>query len=141
MTLTARQKRRIEKKHEVTAWVDPLYRVQYYIFWHAKTNEEIRKYILDALEGDTGGPIDDGIFILPEGAGACMSYCFPMFHLRHIVFQFRDDNEYSFKIAHEAYHAANNVLGRLGVTCEEAYAYYIEYLVRRITEDMPDKKK
>lgn len=138
MTLTRKQQRQIEKKHNVTAWVEWVYNVQYFIFWHAKTNNKIREYMESVLDGDFGGePLAKNVFVLPEGGGACMSYVNPTYHRTHVVFQFRDGNGIAHKIAHEAYHAANHVLGRLGVRCDEAYAYYIEYLVRKIMDDMP----
>ena len=133
--LAVRQLKALDKKYSVRRWTDTVYNIEFCAFFGVSDGcDDPHKYIDSAYchgKLDTIDGVNDD-FVMSDGG--CTSDLFnddiPIYL---IVFMFGEEYPASL-VSHEAYHGAHFVLTRANVKDEEAYAYYVQYLVKNIME-------
>ena len=140
--LNNRQLKRIAKKYFMFDFYDEIYCKQFLVCLKVDDDStNIRDYLdttwFDGKLCDESG-VDPNDFVLRSNASACTTWCTTPEFGKQIVFQFRDRYPSEHEVAHEAWHAAKEILSGLGhkdeSATDEAFAYYIAYIVRKIYE-------
>jgi hypothetical protein len=140
--LNNRQLKRIAKKYFMFDFYDEIYRKQFLVCLKVDDDSADVLNYLDTnlfngkLKEEDG--VDPNNFVLRPYANACTIWCTTPKWGKQIIFQFRDRYPSEHEVAHEAWHAAKEILGGLGhkdeSAADEAFAYYVAYIVRKIYE-------
>lgn len=136
MTLSARKQKAMEKKYGIRKWNDSVYHIDFCCFFNVPDGSRDPHEYIDAVycdnKLDTIKAAVGNDFVMSDGG--CTSDLFDdRIPACLVVFMFGDDYPASV-VAHEAHHGTTFVLKRAGVNDEEAWAYYIQYLVKNILE-------
>lgn len=146
--LNNKQLKRIAKKYSMASFYDEVYRKQFLVALNVDDNSADVLNYLDTTLFDGKMRDDPNIkpehFVLSSHANACTTWCDTEKWGKQIIFQFRDRHPVEHEVAHEAWHAAKEILSVLGHKDEhagdEAFAYYLAYIVRKIYEGINREK-
>ena len=140
--LNNRQLKRIAKKYFMFDFYDEIYRKQFLVCLKVDDSKaDVLNYLdttlFDGKMKDTPD-INPDDFFLRETTSACTTWCTTPKFGKQTIFQFRDRYPSEHEVAHEAWHAAKEILSGLGhkdeSAADEAFAYYVSYIVRKIYE-------